>query len=379
VFRQNADAHYFTQELRLEGSVGRTRWTGGAFYLDTDGTYLQAFDIQALGTTLQADYALATRSWSGFGQAEFDLADRWTLTAGARYTQEEKDYDYLRSCSGLCFLFTVQDSIGADGRVVDGHSEGDWSGRLSLDYKPRDGQLYYASINRGYKAFNYNAGFAGMAPLAGVRFDGETLLAFELGTKLQFWNNRARFNGAAFYYDYSNYQAFDQRGLNFTLFNADARVYGADFELALRPGAGFTLGLGGSLLHTRVSDVPIGASRVDREAPQSPHYTLTAVIARDFDLGFGRLSVSTNGAYTARNYSQLTNAPVTHIPVDFVMNARVALSDPSDRYELAVSAKNLLDRERIVYAFDITGPPLGLVENTMAPPRWISVEARARF
>ena len=379
VFRQNADARYVTQELRLEGAGARTRWTAGAFYLDIDGTYLQAFDIQALGTPLQADYTLATQSWSGFGQLEYDFDERFTLTAGTRYTRDDKDYDYLRSCSGLCFLFTVPDSIGAAGRVVDSHSEGDWSGRLSLDYKPSPEQLYYVSINRGYKAFSYNAGFAGMAPLAGVRFDGETLLAFELGTKLQFWGNRARFNAATFYYDYSDYQAFDQRGLNFTLFNADATVYGADFELALRPGAGFSVQLGAALLHTEVSDVPIGAGRLEREAPQSPHVTLNAAIARDFELGFGRLTVSTNGAYSSSNYSQLTNAPVTRIPADFVMNARVGLADHKDRFEVALSVKNLLDRERILYAFDITGPPLGLVENTMAPPRWFTLEARARF
>ena len=121
------------------------------------------------------------------------------------------------------------------------------------------------------------------------------------------------------------------------------------------------------------------AGRLEREAPQSPHVTLNAAIARDFELGFGRLTVSTNGAYSSSNYSQLTNAPVTRIPADFVMNARVGLADHKDRFEVALSVKNLLDRERILYAFDITGPPLGLVENTMAPPRWFTLEARARF
>jgi iron complex outermembrane receptor protein len=380
VFRQNADARYLTQELRLEGTAGRSRWTAGAFYLDVDGTYLQGFDIQALGTTLQADYSLKTQSWSAFSQVEYDLTDKLMLTTGARYTRDKKDYDYLHTCTGgFCFLFAAPGTIGAAGHVVDGHSEGDWSGRLALDYKPNDAMLFYASLNRGYKAFNYNAGFAGLAPLAGVRFRGETLLAYEVGSKLQFWNDRARFNAAAFYYDYSNYQAFDQRGLNFTLFNADARVYGADFELALRPGAGFAIQLGSALLHTKVNDVPIGASLVSREAPQSPAATFMAAISKDFDLGYGKLSISTNGAYTSRNYSQLTNAPVTHIPNDFVMNARVGFTDPTERYELSVSAKNLLDRKRIIYAFDITGPPLGLIENTMAPPRWITVEARVRF
>jgi iron complex outermembrane receptor protein len=240
--------------------------------------------------------------------------------------------------------------------------------------------LFYASINRGYKAFSYNAGFAGFAPLDGLRFKGENLLAFEVGTKLQFWDDRARFNAAAFYYDYKNYQAFDQRGLNFTLFNADATVYGADFELALRPGAGFGLQLGTALLHTKVEGVPIGAQLLSRKSPQSPKATFMAALSKDFELGgYGRLVFAANGAYTTTNYSQLTNAPVTRIPPDFVLNARIGWTDPSEHYEVSVSAKNLLDRRRIIYAFDITGPPTGLVENTVAPPRSILAEVRVKF
>lgn len=380
VFRQNADADYITQELRLEGEAERTRWTAGAFYLDIDGAYMQGFDIQALGVALQADYTLDTTSWSAFGQMEYDLSDAVTLTGGLRYTKDEKDYDYRQGCTGpACFLFAAPGTIGAAGHVVDDHSEGDWSARLQLDWKPNDDTLLYASVNRGYKAFSYNAGFAGLAPLSGVRFDGETLLAFEVGSKLDFWSNRARFNAAAFYYDYSDYQAFDQRGLNFTLFNADATVYGADFELSLRPGAGFTVQLGAALLDTKVEDVPIGALRLEREAPQAPDVTFMAAVAKDIELSIGTLTLSANGAYTGRNYSQLTNAPVTHIEADRVVNARVGFKDRSGRYELALSAKNVFDRERIVYAFDITGPPLGLIENTLAPPRWITFEARVNF
>ena len=380
VFRQNADAEYMTQDLRLDGEGERTRWTAGLYYLDIEGSYLQGFDIQALGVTLQADYTLDTRSWSAFGQMEYDLSERLTLTGGLRYTKDEKDYDYTQQCTGdLCFLFIAPDTLAAAGHVVDSHSEGDWSARMQLDWKPNPDTLLYASVNRGYKAFNYNAGFAGLAPLAGVRFDGETLLAFEIGSKTDFWDNRARLNAAAFYYDYSDYQAFDQRGLNFTLFNADATVYGADLELSLRPGRGVTLQFGAALLDTKVKDVPIGASRLEREAPQSPGATFMAAIAKEIELSFGTLSISANGAYTSRNYSQLTNAPVTHIPADRVVNARIGFTDPDRRWELALSVKNLLDRERIVYAFDITGPPLGLIENTLAPPRWITFEARVNF
>ncbi len=380
VFRQDADGQFLTQELRLVGEGDRTRWTAGVYYLDVDGTYAQGFDILVAGTTLQADYTLDTKSWSVFGHIERDLSEQLTLTGGLRYTKDEKDYDYRQQCTGpICFAFAVPDTIAAAGHVTDSHSESDWSARLQIDWKPGPDTLVYASINRGYKAFNYNAGFAGLAPLDGARFDGETLLAFEVGSKVEFWDNRARLNAAAFYYDYSNYQAFDQRFVNFTLFNANATMYGADFELALRPGAGFAIQLGAALLETNVEGVPVGESYVDREAPQSPGVTFMAAVAKEFELSFGMLSLSANGAYTGRYYSQLTNAPVTHIPVDRVVNARIAFTDPDRRYELALAVKNLFDRARILYAFDITGPPFGLIENTVAPPRWITLEARVRF
>lgn len=379
-FRQNADTKYLTSELRLEGTGEGKRWTTGLYYLDADGDYLQGFDIVALGTTLESPYSLQTKSWSVFGQVEWDLTDTLTLTTGGRWTQDEKDYDYVHGCTGpACFLFDAPGTIGAAGRLTDSHDEGGWSGRLSLDYKPNENTLYYVSINRGYKAFNYNAGFAGFAPLSGLRFTGEKLLAYEIGTKLQFWGDRARFNAAAFYYDYKDYQAFDQRGLNFTLFNTDAKVHGADFELALRPGWGINLQLGAALLDTKVEDVPIGAQLLTREAPQSPHATFMGAASKDFDLGFGLLKVSFNGAYTGKNFSQLTNAPVTKIRPDFVLNGRIALASSDDKWELGVSAKNLLDRARVIYAFDITGAPTGLVENTVAPPRWITADFRYKF
>src|SRR5690606_3864374 len=138
-----------------------------------------------------------------------------------------------------------------------------------------DDLLLYASVNRGYKSFSYNAGFAGQAPLSMLRFDGEKLTAFEVGNKLDFWDGRARFNAAAFYYDYDDFQAFDQRGVTFTLYNTDARIYGADAELTVMPTEGLTLFAGVSLLDTKVKNVPIGAGFLDREATQSPSYTVS--------------------------------------------------------------------------------------------------------
>src|SRR5690606_11057464 len=240
-----------------------------------------------VGLNQYADYWLNTRSWSLFAQTEYDLAERVTLTTGLRYTRDRKRYHYENVCEDLlvtpaCPAVPDPEILAGAGVYDDRHSEGGVSARVQLDYRVTDDWLLFASYNRGYKAFNYNAGFAGAAPVAGARFDGEKLNAFEIGSKLDFWDNRARFNVSAFYYDYKDYQAFDQRGVDFILSNTDATIYGADAELTVRPGAGVNILLGVSLLDTEVKDIPIAGELFDREAPQAPDVTFNFALSKDF-------------------------------------------------------------------------------------------------
>lgn len=239
--------------------------------------------------------------------------------------------------------------------------------------------MLYASINRGYKAFNYNAGFVGQAPLEGFRFKGEDLMAYEVGGKFELLDRRVRLNAAAYYYDYSDYQAFDQRGFNFTLFNTDAEIYGADLELTIQPGMGFRFDAGAALLHTNVKDIPIGTRLVDREAPQAPDSTFNFAASKDFELGFGTLSATFNAIYTAAFYSQLTNAEVTKIPSGWLANARVSLVTMDDHLELAFFANNVFDKARKVFSFDVSAPPLGGAYDTYTEPRWLGIQARYNF
>jgi iron complex outermembrane receptor protein len=250
---------------------------------------------------------------------------------------------------------------------------------LQVDYAVSDDWLLFASYNRGYKAFNYNAGFAGAAGVADVRFDGEFLNAYEIGTKLDFWEHRARFNVSAFYYDYNDYQAFDQRGPQFILSNTDASIYGAEAEFAVSPGYGINLQAGVALLDTDVEDIPIGGQLLDREAPQSPDLTFNFFISKDFQLGAGTVRLSFDGAYTDAYFSQLTNAPVTLVDSNWLLNTRLSFTSKDERWEAAIFARNLLDEERQVYAFDITFPGNGLVEQTYAPPRWVGGQIRYNF
>ncbi|MBS0612993.1 MAG: TonB-dependent receptor, partial [Proteobacteria bacterium] len=380
IFDQSSNARHLTQELRLIGGDDALHWTTGAYFLRVDGTYGQAFHVLPFATTPAETHSVDTKSFSLFGQVDLRLSENLRLTAGVRGTRDHKDYEYLEHCTGpACAAFLAPDTIGTAGDLKDSHAETGWSGRLQLDWQLNPDTLLYASINRGYKAFNYNAGFVGQAPLSKFRFDGENLMAYEAGGKLEFLQRRARLNLAAFYYDYSNYQAFDQRGFNFTLFNTDAKIYGADMDLMFKATQGLTLKLGAAALHTAVYDVPIANELLTRKAPQSPSFTMTAGATQTVVLGAWTLSGTFEDGYTGSNYSQLTNAPVTRMPAGWVANARINLSTLNERLTFSVAADNVFDKKRPAYAFDVSGAPLGGTYNTYVKPRWITGSVRYAF
>ncbi len=98
-----AETTTFTQELRAAGGTDSFHWLVGGFYFDNDvdGHYL--LDLTNLGFVFfDANYEQQSESWAVFGQVEFDLSDRFTLIAGLRYANEEKELDYLNvDTSGL--------------------------------------------------------------------------------------------------------------------------------------------------------------------------------------------------------------------------------------------------------------------------------------
>lgn len=378
-FDQGVDTKNFTQELRVSEQSGDLRWTAGVFYLDINGNYTQGFDFRAISAYPRAIYSQDTKSWSVFAQTEYDLSPTLTLTTGLRYSKDKKSLDYTEICILGCPALQAPGTIGTLGRIVDSHKEGGWSGRFQLDWQPNDDTLLYASINRGYKASNYNAGFIGAAPIPLLRFKGEKLTAYEVGAKLDLLDGHLRVNAATYYYDYKDFQASDQRGINLVIFNTDAKFYGADTDITISPGGGFTFVAGASLLNTKVYNVPFLTGPRATDATQSPGLTLNLTASKDFELGFGRLNFVGAVKYTDKYYSQLTNAPASRIPSNWLVNGRIALTDSSEMFELALNAKNIFNSRRLVYVFDTTGPGFGQVENSYAPPRQVTVEARINF
>jgi len=174
-------------------------------------------------------------SQAAFGEIYWNMTDTLKLTVGARYTEDEKSRVY--------YPVNLFNPIGAGGvsgapgwnesRVVSEKLESeDTTGRVTLDWRPTDDMLLYATVGRGYKAggFNTPTTQGSVAP-----YDAETVDAFELGMKNSLLGGSLLLNVTAFMYDYQDYQFSKLDGFASLVDNLDADVRGAEIEVVWSP------------------------------------------------------------------------------------------------------------------------------------------------
>ena len=293
--QSNADVDQQTVELRLASRFdGPLNFLLGGFYMgvDRESDYVVVsggFDYFAtvFPVSLGQDgvgwvsplFNSRTDSFeldSGalFGELYYDLGENLKLTAGLRYTVDEKDItqrQYLlnQDAAGDPIIYP----LGFDERVpVEPDSQSaDWeefTGRLVVDWFPdwelTDSTLVYASFTRGYKGGGFNPPFDRQVfPNTPETFDPEYVNAVEIGTKNRFGGQRYQANLTAFYYDYEGLQV--AKIVNRTSFNenTDADIWGAEAEFLFAPNQRWLLNLGASWVKTDIGDT----RRVDSRDP----------------------------------------------------------------------------------------------------------------
>ncbi|MFM7009388.1 MAG: TonB-dependent receptor [Betaproteobacteria bacterium] len=387
-FGQDSDSKHFTQELRLAGDAGNLKWSAGTYYMYINGTYGNRFNFQAADADLSTVYRIKTNSISGFGQASLDVSDKLTATIGARVVRDTRDYVYNWSCLGSpvagCAAFGGPGTIGEAARTTPGglarkHSETGWTGRFQLDYKASDNTLLYASVNRGYKGFNFNANFAGNVPVSGLVLRGEKLLAYEVGGKFALLDRKLRLNLAGYIYDYKDYHAFDQRGLNFTLFNADAKISGLEGDITVSPGGGWTLNAGANyLFRANVFKVPIADMLLTRRSAQTPDISGNISISKKFDTKAGEFDARGTMAFSSSYFSYLSNAPNTLLPSYQNFNFRLGFTPAhAQNVNIGLYCSNCSNNKKPNYAFDLA--VAGYTELNFADPRIFGAEVKISY
>ncbi len=386
------DSGHFTQEFRLNGAGQRSRWIAGLYFIDREANSgqnaivnLQYFDdvlstfgvispgdVAAFGTTdnLISNWRMDTSSRAVFGQLEYDIDPAWMLVVGARYTEDDLDFKF----ASAEFIDSIP--IGPGGllgqtEATDASGEGDWSGRLALQWHPNMQWMTYLSYSRGIKSGGWNAPFLGGEV---TRFGGETLNSLEAGFKATLMNGRARLSAAAFTYDYDDYQGFTFEDLAPRVSNINAEVNGMEAELHASSQSGWDIGLGISVLDTKIKDVVLPSLRVtDREMPLAPDTTFNAMLSKRWSGFGGQFALTFDYAWLDDHFAEALNNPSGQIESYGIANARLSFMTGDGHWEFGVIVRNLADEEYLVYRTPIG---LGFNQEHYGRPRWVSGQIR---
>ncbi|MDH4104490.1 MAG: TonB-dependent receptor [Gammaproteobacteria bacterium] len=377
-----------TQELRLQGDGNRSRWVGGLYYMSYKNRGKQVGDVPVFGIVQDVSWDMDTDTWAAFGQYEYDIAPDWTAVAGLRYTQENKHMETIWD--------TVVPGVGVvDSAVFNQAAVGDLakfdkdnvSYLARLNWKPSADLLLYASTSNAFKGGTFNLGFFAPTDADGL-FDPtrvpvgqEELTSYETGFKSTILGGAARLNGAVFYYDYTDYQAFlfDGQTLTNYLFNNDANVKGGELELAASPADGWDIVLGASYLDAVVEDVADKGALVggvttvkDRPMPLAPHWSLNGLVRYGFAVPWGgEMSLQADMNYVGSQHFDPLGSPAMEQGSYTLGNVRVAWTSDDRRWTVAGAVQNVTDEAVIAYSFDL-GDAIGVRQDVYVRPRWAS-------
>ena len=398
------DADSTTQEFRLVGSGDRSDWVAGFYYLNIDTDSFNAlkaapgsiFGSIALPADVSTIAMLETDSYSFFGQYEYQLTDAVRVIGGLRLMREEKDFTGawgIAPSAGNSEITTdpslfIPNASGAGDpfSFVGDLSENFWTGKLQLEYSPNDDLLLYGGINRGVKAGSFNApllgAYLGAGGNEGVPYDEEVLTSYEAGFKSTIAGGLARLNGAAYYYDYADYQAFLFVGVGGVSINQDAETYGAELELQASPTDNLDLILSASYVDAQIDNLPLrsGSPLPPRtvEPTYTPDFQAFAMARYRFPLLGGTGAVQADVSYSDEFYYNLRNFDADQFDAYTIVNSLVSWTNSDESVILSLLLQNITDERAGIQGFNLS-TLCGCNEVSYRAPRSWALQLRREF
>ncbi len=253
VIVNDGDHKQFTQEVKLNGSFGDglVDYVAGLFYINERNrtNFADVFALSAASSLILGDRLLSnqTEAIAGYVQADLNLTDQLKLTAGVRYTDEEKRLqvrDNRASCAVTPLPATCLDTnnllAGNGVRIPTSQTVKIWTPRFAVNFKPNDDLLLFASATRGFKSGGWNA--RATTPSTLLPFAPEKVWSYEAGVKSDLFDRRVRANLTAFWLDVADLQVLGglqnpvTGALTFLTRNfADYRNKGLEAEITVVP------------------------------------------------------------------------------------------------------------------------------------------------
>jgi len=389
-------------------------WVVGAFYFDIENTQPYALAEPNNPYLVNAIYAapdgsiypipnpegnyyhqegrLDASSTAIYGQFDWSLSDSMVLTAGLRYSEDEKTGSETRRIiydSGLCYdavdaLLPLY--VGGGNPYVDlcangaispfipnragllisddaaNHSASwdalDW--KVSLAYDLSESSMAYASVTTGYKPGGFRLGGMQDDPTTAGNesvVDNEELIAYEMGYKGRF-GDALNVSAAIFQYDYSDMQV-ELPILDAVSGIATDRLANAPkasltgFEVEATWGITDNLVLLGNYSHVEteikedffVQDIKTYQVRNvnGNELNRSPNDKYSIGVYYTMPVGENTIDFTGSYSYTGDQYVSIFNDDVDRVEGYDIINARMTFRPANGNYEVSLFGQNLGD------------------------------------
>lgn len=317
-----------------------------------------------------------------FGEATYALAPQLSVTGGARYFRST-----LTSRQETTHPFG---GFGPNPPGVLGNNDADskvtWKGNAS--WKPNRGVLIYATAASGFRVGGLNQAdlpFASGIPRA---YRSDSLINYELGTKLTLAGGKVTVDAAIYHIDWSNIQvrAVDATGaFPFTTNAGGAAVNGVEADVNAVLATGVTLDIAGSYQRAFLTSNQPGG------VPRDPALGLTGDNIPNVPRFSGSVNLDINRPLTGSlNY-------VIHVDTNYRGSSHTTLGRTRDRFDvplgdysltnlrvgvedgawrLAVFARNLFDARPQIDAISSSQDPLAFIT---VRPRTLGISASRKF
>lgn len=396
------DDNQTTQELQLLFDSDRIQAVAGLFYLDAYAA--GAFDtiIGLANLTILTTGEVKTESYAAFADVSFDLTERWSLSVGGRYTEDEKEGAvYRQNFTGIRSPAfgnpaAVPGLVRTNYRNTKTFSQ--FTPRASIQWEPADALTLYVSYGEGFKSGGFDMrGDAFAFPGTVEGYEPELVDTYEVGAKTSFADGRVSLAAAVFYSDYTDMQITSQFALptvpptvvSFVDNAGAATIQGAELEGTIlftdAFSAVFQVGYTDAEFDEFVTFDPATGTRRNladqRDFQNTPEWTGAVSFTYRIDLGeAGELSLIPSVSY--RDEYQLFETPIPLLDQDAytLVDASINWSSTSDKLRLGLHGRNLTDEEYRVGGYNFPGALFGnSINGFYGPPQTFWLSANYRF
>jgi len=352
-----------SQEFQLHYDNGSNlHATFGAYYMKENvPSYQEAYAddlFSFLGAkvpflrTINDD--LTTTSNAAFAHLNWEFVPSWTVAAGVRWTKDKKDY--ARSTStfwGAPFTAlneTVAFAANASWTAV--------TPSISLQKAFGDNLMGYVSANRGFKSGGFNGRANTRYDTQHAKFDPEYVWTYELGLKGSSADRRFRGSAAAFYSNYSDFQARVSQDVGtFPVLNAaKLNIKGIELEGSALLGEATTLSAQIGWMdakYDKFEDFRLDPSypgfdpNVNHDhVPFSPDWTTRVALQHVFSLGDnGNLTFGGDVSYRGKTWLSVDNRAVLSQDAYTLLGVYGVWDSPQMAWQVRAGVRNLTDKE----------------------------------